>query len=143
MRTCYILIVALTVLLGSCDTPFVENDMYDYSVDQQMGCFCPQAEVWVRLFVRADTIALATNISTGSHLAYQQWSLYRTVKGLFDEIAMIDTSMFDVVVVMDSTYNYPSYAHFAPKPIVHGDTALVVDDAQWSYSTRNFVRLGQ
>ena len=143
MRTYYIPFVALTVLLGTCDTGFDESDLYDYSVDQQMGCFCPQAGVWVRLFVRADTIAHATNISTGSHLANQQLSPYRTVKGLFDEIAMIDKSMFDVVVVMDSTYNYPSYVHCSPKPIVHGDTVVVVAVAQWSYSTRNFVRLGQ
>ena len=106
-----------------------------------MDCFCPQAGVWVKLFVKADTTAGALDISSGSYLTYEQWKPYRTIKGLFDEISLRDTSVYDVRVVIDSTYNYPAFVYFNPKPVVHGDTVLIVEDAQLSYSTRNYVRL--
>ena len=143
MRTPFLCIAAISLLLGACDTAVNDNDFYDYSIEQQMGCFCPQGGQWVRLLVRADTIANAINISTGSNLTYEQWRPYRTISGLFDEISLRDTSVYEVRVEIDSTYNYPSFVYFNPKPIVHGDTVLTVMDAQLSYSTRNYVRFSR
>ena len=143
MRTYFLHIAAIILLVSGCDTAVNESDSYDYSVEQQMGCFCPQGGQWVRLFVRADTIARAISISTGSNLTYEEWRPYRTIRGLFHEISLRDTSVYEVRVEIDSTYNYPSLVYFNPKPIVHGDTVLTVMDAQLSYSTRNYVRFAQ
>ena len=104
-----------------------------------MGCFCPQAGTWVKLFVRADSVSKAIRISDMHHLSYNEFRYYKSIKGLFNEIALRDTARYEVEVVMDSKNNYPAYVYFNPKPtIVSGDTVMVIKDAQLSYTTRNF-----
>lgn len=94
-----------------------------------------------KLFVKADTIANAVDISSGSYLTYARWKPYRSIRDLFDEISRRDTSVYIVRVVLDSTYNYPTFVYFNPKPVVHGDTVITVTDAQLSYTTRNYQKL--
>jgi hypothetical protein len=130
-----------TIFLNGCDTPVNENKSYDYSIEQQTGCFCVLGGVWVKLFVKADTIADAINLSDNSRLAYEQQTQYRTIKGLNNELLSIDTSIYDIRVTMDTVLHYPSFIYFNPKPIIHGDTVLIVADAQMSYSTRNYTKL--
>jgi hypothetical protein len=130
-----------TIILGGCDTPIDKNNSYDYSIEQQMGCFCPLGGVWVKLFVSADTIADAINLSDNSRIAYEERRSYKSIKGLFDVISRIDTATNDARIIIDSVYNYPSFIYFNPKPIVHGDTVWTIADAQMSYTTRNYIRL--
>ncbi len=143
MRRAYLHIVTIGLLLVGCDAGVNQNDSYDYSIEQQMGCFCPQGGQWVRLFVRADTIAHAIYLSTGLTLSYEEWRPYRTITGLFHEISLHDTSGYNVRVEFDSTHAYPTFVYFNPKPVVHGDTISTIMDAQVSYTTRNYVRFPQ
>lgn len=126
------------VLLNGCDNILDENNSYDYSLEQQMGCFCPQGGIWVKLFVKADTVSKAIRISDNSLLSYNEFRFYKSIKGLFDEISQRDTSTYDVEINMDSINNYPTYVYFNPKPIVNGDTVQVISDAQLSYTTKNY-----
>jgi len=141
MRKIFYFIIVSILFIG-CENS-VENKInsYDYSIEQQRNCFCPQAGVWIRLFVKSDTIAKAIYISDNSPLTYEQKRPYRTIKGLFEEIAQKDTSTFYVKVEMDSADNYPSYVYFNPKPKIHGDTVTVINDAQSSYVTKNYTKL--
>jgi hypothetical protein len=133
--------LAATFAWCGCDTPVNENSSYDYSVEQQIGCFCPNAGVWVKLFVKADTIADAVTMPDNIHLSYEERRPFRTIKGLQELIPQIDTGKYDVKITMDSAYNYPSYIYFTPKAVRHGDTVQVVTDAQMVYTTKNFVKL--
>ena len=130
-----------TMILSGCDTPVDKNNSYDYSIEQQTGCFCVMGGIWVKLFVKADTIADAINLSDNSRLAYGQQRQYRTINGLNRELLSIDTSIYDIKVTMDTVLHYPSFIYFNPKPIIHGDTVLIVQDAQMSYTTKNYIKL--
>ncbi len=131
----------LTVGLVGCDTVVNNNKPYDYSIEQQQGCFCPQMGIWVRLFVKADTIAEAVRISDNVRLSYAERQSYRTIGGLFDVVNRLDTAGFDIRIDFDSLYRYPTYIYFSPKPVRHGDTVQVIYDAQMSYTTRNYIKL--
>jgi hypothetical protein len=124
-----------------CDTSVNQNNSHDYTIEQQLGCFCPQGGVWVKLYVKADTIAEAVTISTNSHLSYEERKSYKTIKGLFEVISQIDTATYNVKISIDSVNNYPSYLYFNPKPIVHGDTVQIIEDAQMTYTTKNYNKL--
>jgi len=136
-----VLYLAITIVLVFCDAPGNAKDQYDYSIEQELGCFCPQGGKWVKLFVAADTIAAAQDLASGSQLSNLEWMPYKTVKGLFEEISNHDTSIFEIRITMDTIFNYPSYLYFNPKTIVHGDTAISMEDAQLAYTTRNFIYL--
>ena len=137
------LLYCLTIAIAfcSCDTSVNNNNSYDYSVEQNLGCFCPQGGVWVKIYAKADTVAEAVTISDNNPLSYQERMRYKTIKGLFEVISQLDTSVYDVRVAFDSLNNYPSYLYFNPKPVVHGDTVQVIVDAQMSYSTRSYIKL--
>ena len=131
----------IVLILSSCDAPVDQNTSFDYSIDQSIGCFCTFSGELVRLFVKADTIADAIILADNSRLAYERWSTYKTIKGLYNDISNIDTSVFDVVVTIDTVHNFPSLFYFNPKPMIHGDTVIRVYDAQMSYTTKNYNKL--
>jgi hypothetical protein len=133
--------LTLTIALFGCDNSTGENSSYDYSIEQQLGCFCPQGGIWVKLYVRADTIADAITISDNAHLSYEQRKSYKSIKGLFEELSKIDTASYVVKITMDSTKNYPAYLYFNPKPVTRGDTTQIISDAQMSYTTKLFTKL--
>jgi hypothetical protein len=133
--------LATTIAFCGCDTSVNDSNSYDYSVEQKLGCFCPHGGVWVKLSVRADTVADAITISDNNRLSYQEARRYKSIKGLFEVISEIDTARYDVRTTFDSLNNYPSYIYFNPKPIVHGDTVQAIFDAQMSYTTRNYIKL--
>lgn len=134
-------LLALTIAVCGCDNSTSVNTPYDYSIEQQLGCFCPQWGIWVKLYVRADTVADAIAISDNGHLSYEQRKPYKSIKGLFEQLAQIDTALYDVKVTIDSTNNYPTYLYFNPKPVIHGDTTQIIKDAQMVYTTKNFAKL--
>jgi len=141
MRKIFYLII-ISILFVGCENS-VENNInsYDYSIDQRIDCFCPQAGIWVKLFIKSDTIANAIYIADNSPLTYEQIRPYRTIKGLYEEISKKDTSTYYIKVIMDSVSNYPSYIYINPKPKIHGDTVFVIKDAQLSYMTKNYSKL--
>ncbi len=138
-RGCAFHLAAAIIFLSGCDRFMTDADTYDYSIEQQMNCFCSQGGQWVRLHVKADTIADATNISNGNHLTSEQWQPYRTIHGLFDEITKWDTSMYHVDVTIDSTFGYPSFLSIYQRTVVHGDTIPFATDGGFNYTTRNYV----
>lgn len=139
MKTIYFL--ALVFLIASCDTSVDVEEQFDYTIEQQMGCFCPQGGVWLKLYVVNDTISKAIRVSDNSILSYEEFKFHKSIKQLFDQIAVTDTIKYDLVVAMDPTNLYPSYLYYNLKPIVIGDTVLIPVDGDISYSTRNFIKL--
>ena len=105
------------ILLGCKENSISGNESVDYSIDQKLSCFCPNSGVTVRLFVRADTIADAVDLSNKIHLPKNEWERYKTIKGLFEEISILDTSVFTVKVSYDPVYHYPSFLSVNPKPV--------------------------
>ena len=129
------------ILLGCKENSISGNESIDYSIDQKLSCFCPYGDMTVRLFVKADTISDAIDISKGIHLSRSEWNRYKTIKGLFEEISSLDTSIFIVKVSYDPVYHYPAYISANPKPVYVNDTIVqVIMDAGFSYSTNNYVR---
>ncbi len=136
-----IIIILYCLIFTGCNENTVNNEkQFDYSIDQKLSCFCPRAGVPVKLFVSADTIADAIIIPDKSRLPRNEWNRYRTIKGLFDEIAKWDTSKYTVNVSFDPEYQYPAYIYVNPKPIIINDTIIhVIADGDFSYSTSNYV----
>ena len=133
--------LAATIVCCGCDTPVSEKGSYDYSIEQELDCFCPRGGVWVKLYVKADTIADAVRIADNNHLSYEEWRGYKTIKELFLIASRIDTSVFEMKMRIDSIDHYPSYLYFNPKPIIHGDTVQIITDVQMSYITNNYRRI--
>lgn len=131
---------SIIFLLCSCEQSVNNDNSYDYSIEQQLGCFCPRGGEWVKLFVKADTIANAVVISDGSQLPFDEWKRYKTINGLYQVISKVDTSIYALKTTIDSVGNYPSYVYFNPKPVVHGDTVQIITDAQMVYTTKNYIK---
>ncbi|MEJ2617173.1 MAG: DUF6174 domain-containing protein [Ignavibacteriaceae bacterium] len=136
-----ILLSAVYLLFSGCKENSISViESIDYSIDQKLSCFCPNSGVTVRLFVRADTIADAIDLSEKTHLTKNEWKGYKTIKGLFDEISALDTSIFTVKVSYDPVYHYPAFISANPKPVYVNDTIVqVIMDADFSYSTSNYI----
>jgi len=137
MKASFFILSVMFILYG-CNILQDEYNSYDYSIEQRRDCFCPQAGIWVKLFVKADTVSNAIRISDNYILSYNEFRRYKSIKGLFDEIALRDTARYEVKIEMDSKNNYPAYVYFNPKPLVNGDTVQVIYDAQLSFTTRNY-----
>lgn len=138
----FILYTSICIILWGCNENSINvKESIDYSIDQKLSCFCPNSNVTVRLFVRADTIADAIDLSKKIHLTKNEWNHYKTIKGLFDEISALDTSIFSVKVLFDPVFHYPAYISANPKPVYINDTIVqVIMDAGFSYSTSNYVK---
>ncbi|RPI04102.1 MAG: hypothetical protein EHM64_11060 [Ignavibacteriae bacterium] len=136
----YICIIIISAFVATSCVVESSKDIYDYSIDQAISCFCPPTGT-VRLFVRADTIADALSLSDNNHIERSQWTRYKTIKGLFDVIAQRDTSRFDVKVTMDPKDNYPSRIFINPKPVIVDSIAVIITDGGFAYETSNYVRL--
>lgn len=145
MKSLIFMIVILTLILFSgCEQttgPSVGTESIDYSIDQKLSCFCPGRDRTVRLFVSADTIADVVDLSNKIRLPANEWYLYKTIKGLFDEISSLDTSVFTVKISYDPVYHYPLFIYANPKPVYVNDTIVqIIMDAGFSYSTSNYLR---
>lgn len=137
MRKIFGLLVILIGLSG-CQVGVNEEAAYDYSIEQQRMCFCPQAGGWVRLYIRADSVADAVRISDHYHLNEWERKPYKSIKELFDTVAQLDTLDYQVIIRVDPVYNFPSYIYVNPNPVINDDTVVVISDAQWSYATKNY-----
>jgi hypothetical protein len=134
--------VVFLLLINGCDTLVDESNSYDYSMEQRMDCFCSRAGIWVKLFIRADTISNAVRISDNKQLTYDEFKYYKSINGLFDLISETDTSTHQLIVTINSEDNYPSFLYIDLKPIVINDSTIVtVADAQISYTTNNYIKL--
>ena len=140
MKTTYFILSTIFILCG-CDLLQDEYNSYDYTIEQRRDCFCPQSGVWAKLYIKADSVSKAIRISDNYNLSYTEFRRYKSIKGLFDEIALRDTARNEVKIIMDSKNIYPAYVYFNPKPIVKGDTVQVIFDAQLSYTTRNYFKI--
>lgn len=143
MKTLVFLSFILYVFYGCLknDISMNDNAQYDYSIEQSMSCFCPQGGEKVKIFVAADTIADVILFSNNSHLAQDLWGRYRTINGLYTEVARWDTSTNVVKVLYDSVYHYPSYVSINPKSVIINDTLVSeISDAGFSYTTKNYIK---
>jgi len=142
MRSLAFISVAFVLLCGCSENDLLVNDniKYDYSIEQSLFCYCINRGQKVKLFVRADTIADVVLLSDNSHLPYNSWRQYRTIKDLFNEIASHDTSRYIVKVSYDSVFHYPSYLYINPRTIVVNDSVIIeIADADVIYETQNFI----
>ncbi len=121
----------MLALIG-CDTVVDENNNYDYSIEQKIGCYCLQGGVWVKLFITADTVSSVIRLSDNYKLNYSEFWLYKSIKELQNEIAETDTNEYTVIIEYDPNNIYPSFFYKEPKNTV---------DAQISYTTQNYVKL--
>lgn len=110
MKKNSIIALVVIVLFGCAkdSTVSVISHPNDYSIDQVKYCDCLESGDTVRIFVAADTMADVISLSDSTHLPFTQWRKYRTLKGLFEEIARVDTSLFVIEITYDSKYGYPS-----------------------------------
>lgn len=141
MKSLMFISIAFMVLIGCANNNPVGGlyPEYDYSIEQSWNCFCPNSGMKVKVFVRADTIANVILLSDNSYLPYDEWGRYKTIKGLFSEVASIDTLAYNVSVSYDSVFHYPSYIYVNPKPVVVNDTIVcIIQDAWFQIETRNF-----
>ena len=138
-----ILFTTIFIVFTGCEENSIsENEPVDYSIDQKLSCFCPFSGMTVRLYVKADTIAGAFDISAKTHLPKNEWKRYKTIKDLLEEISSLDTSVFIVKVSYDPVYHYPAYISVNPKPVYVNDTIIrVITDAGFSYTTGNYIEL--
>lgn len=145
MKSIQLLFTALVLtLLWGCENVINENSSYDYVIEQKMECYCDQSGVWVKLYVSADTVSAAVRISDNSMVPYNEFKSYKSIKELFNIISETDTNKYNLVVQYDTADNYPSFIYKNPKPIVIDDSTIVrIEDAQISYTTRNFTKLEQ
>jgi Family of unknown function (DUF6174) len=137
----FIFFALISFVFAGCENSVTENEPVDYSIDQRLSCFCPNSDKNVRLYIRADSIADAVDISKKIHLPKDEWGRYKTIKGLFDEISLLDSSVFTVEVSYDPIYQFPSLINAYPKPIHVNDSIVqIIMDAGFSYSTSNYVK---
>jgi hypothetical protein len=138
------LVLFAIVLFSGCakNDNSVNNLPFDYSIEQTRDCFCPQGGQPVRLFIVSDTIADAVWIATNEHLTPVEWQRFRSIKGLYNEIAYWDSSsVFQVSASYDSVYHYPTLVSITSKPIVVNDTLVsIIEDANVSYKTWNYTK---
>ncbi len=141
MKSFFILLI-VAVLLFSCNksnNPLSDLNKYDYSIDQVRSCFCPNAGKKVKIFVKDNLIADVINTSNKTHLPENEWDQYKTIKGLFDEISLVDTSRFLLEVQYNSQYKYPNLVSIRPKPVEVNDSIIgIIVDGNISYSTSNY-----
>jgi len=138
MRSLIFISVAFVIFCGCSGDDLLVNDnfKYDYSIEQSRSCFCPYSGEKVKIFVKADTIADIIFLSNKSHLAYNWWQSYRTIKGLFREVSLWDdTVRFAVKVSYDPIFHYPSFISVNPKPF------LGITDIGFAYETKNYLKL--
>jgi len=141
MKNFMFLSIFFSLLLGCSDNNPVSSlyHQYDYSIEQTRSCYCPNSGEIVKIFVRADTIAKVTLLSDNSDLPYNKWGRFRTIKGLSDEVARLDTSTHSISVSYDPVFHYPSMINVSLKPIIVNDSIVAIYmDAWYQLETRNF-----
>lgn len=84
--------------------------IHNYSIDQSLSCFCPNAGELVRITVRSDTIASVIRISDASIVMHP---FYCAIDGLFRIIQ--DHSYDSIVVRYNTQYGYPEYLDVNPQ----------------------------
>jgi hypothetical protein len=87
------------------------------------------------VFVKNDTIVDVVVLYDQTKLHRDSWKEYHPIKDLFAIISNTDTAYYDLEVVMDTTYHYPSYLFINPRP-----RDFTIDDASVSFSTSNYIK---
>ncbi|HEY9165811.1 MAG TPA: DUF6174 domain-containing protein [Candidatus Kryptonia bacterium] len=131
---CVTVILAVTSFACSKDATVNVKPGYDYSIDQTRLCFCPGSGDSARIYVVADTIFGAISLSDNTPLTISQRTRFRTIKGLLDEMARCDTSIFNIEVRYDSVYGFPAWLSIYPK------LSSGLYDASLAYSTHNYAK---
>ena len=135
-------IATLILFHAGCNSNVDAPAVYDYSIEQKMDCFCTNSGAWINIYVSSDTVSYAERIPDGIKLSYDEFKSYKSIKGLFDFIAETDTSKYVLTYSFENGNDYPSYIYTNPKPVVVNDSIIgMVDDAELSYSTRNYVKM--
>lgn len=69
-----------------------------YTLQQTVMCFCPNAGDAHEVRVTGDSITAVTNLASGDSLPPEQWQLFRTVDELFDMVqrGIDEADSFDV-----------------------------------------------
>jgi hypothetical protein len=117
---CFLCLLAL--FLASCsdspteserqlDAAFQRWQVYQfksYVIDQIVGCFCPDAGRWHRLYVVDNKIVKMIDLETGSEIP-NQWGLFKTVDELFDLLYSVDPEeVAQFQAEYHPTFGYPT-----------------------------------
>ena len=142
MKVNIYVLVTFILLLSGCHSIIDGSTTYDYSIEQKVLCYCGvQSGVWIKLYVASDTVSYAERISDNKQLANNELKFYKSIKGLFNLIAETDTSKYILAYRFDYGNDYPSYVYTDLKPIITDSTIHITEDADISYSTRNYIKL--
>lgn len=139
--------IFVSMLIGyGCDSSVNQNESdnfnYEYSIEQKMESYCQQCGYFVKLYVNADTVSKAVTLSDNVELAYKDYRHFKSIKELEELIATTDTNKHRVIVEYSSDKKFPSYLYIEPKPIkINDSTTVIIADAEYSYTTRNYEEL--
>jgi hypothetical protein len=132
------LLLSIFILLNSgCkknDSSVNSSNMFLYSVDQVKYWAGPTSGTQVRVYSTADTIADVRLISDGSQVSPSTWSSYRTIKGLYAEIAKWDTASFIVIDTSDASGEYLRYLSVHQKAVTPGGPDFVFITSNLHYT---------
>ena len=105
----------------------------NYSIDQQLNCFCVNGGRWVKVVVKDNQVVNVVDVSNDSSLVMNQWAQYKSVDQLFTIIRSINKDSVALFrVEYDSTYGYPK--SFYVDPSSH------IADEEYGYNSNNLVR---
>ena len=101
-----------------------------YSIDQHLSCFCANAGITARVFVKDNKVALVTDKATGDTLSSVYWHSYKTIEELFTIINGINPdSVAEFNVTYDAKFGYPTSFYV--------DQSAQIADEEYQYTTAN------
>lgn len=106
----------------------------DYVIDQQHGCFCPDADQVFEIYVRNNDIVEIIRKSDHRPVSMVYLGQYKTIDDLFTLVTSIDPDSVDYLsVIYDTRFGFPCLI------VVNPDT--IPTDGEYSYSTSNIRKL--
>ncbi len=135
----------LAVLLGGCafepGSPagrladamhrWEQAGIRSYELTVTMACFCPHADIPIRVRVENGTVVSRTNAATGTPISDHLASRYPDVPGLFTEIQRAYAQADDVTVRFDPDTGIPTSIE------VDHSRRAVDDEVRWTTSELN------
>ena len=105
-----------------------------YAIEQRVSCFCPTGGTTFQITVSGGAISRVINPQTGSDVVASQYTMFRTVDQLFEEVRKALRSPGTLKsVAYDNARGYPTTVSLDP-------IKNAIDD-ELAYTTGNFAML--
>jgi len=103
----------------------------DYTIEQILDCFCAYGGIPIKVVVRNSQVFNIFQAGNGLRLPDAYWGQFRTIDGLFDEVAAVDPDSVSVFTVMyDAKYGFPT--------VIYVDPSDSLADEEYGFRTSNF-----